>query len=115
MKQLHRKAPPGRFARMTRVELDAQSDRYDSVLAADESTPMSAAQRAEYVAKTGRKRGPAPKPPGEKAARVLVTIEPGLLAATDAAAEKSGQTRAGFIAQALQSKLRIKPRIKRAG
>lgn len=82
---------PGRFGRMTRQEFDAESDPYDAEFSG------TSAKRASNATAHPKKRGRPGKPPGEKAARVLITIAPDLLAATDAAAEQTGHTRAGLI------------------
>jgi hypothetical protein len=52
-----------------------------------------------------RGRGRPKKPPGEKAARVLVTITPDLLAAADAFAARSGISRAELFARGLAAVL----------
>jgi hypothetical protein len=86
---------PGRYGRMTREQLDAESDRYDAEFAGT---------RAGRVANSKphpRKRGRPRKPADEKAARVLITMTPRLLAAADAAAGRTGLTRAGLIRQAV--------------
>jgi hypothetical protein len=106
MKQKKPLAPwlPGRFGRMTRAELDAESDEYDVEFSAT---------RAKRVANAGahpRKRGRPAKPTGEKAARVLITMTPKLLAAADAAADKTGLTRAGLIHEAVLDWLARQPR-----
>jgi hypothetical protein len=80
---------------MTRQELDAESDQYD----AEFSTLR--AKRVANARPHPKKRGRPAKPPGDKAARVLITMSPKLLAATDVAAGKQGLTRAGLIRQAV--------------
>src|SRR5829696_5555340 len=97
MKQKKPLAPwlPGALGKMTRQQLDAESDRYNSEFSAIHIKRV--ANRSPHPKKRGR---PA-KPPGEKAARVLITMEPTLLAAADAAAGKTGLTRAGLIRQAV--------------
>src|SRR5687767_8084084 len=86
---------PGRFGRMTRRELDAESDRYDAEFSAVR------ARRAANSRAHPKKRGRPAKSPGEKAARVLITMAPPLLAAADAAAARSGLTRAALIREAV--------------
>jgi len=97
---------PGRFGRMTRKQLDAESDRYDV-----EFSGMRA-KRVANARPHPQKRGRPRKPAGEKVARVLLTLEPRLLAAADAAAQKRGLTRAGLIRQAVSDWLarRDRPR-----
>ena len=94
---------PGRFGRMSREQLDAESDQYDAEFSAT---------RAKRIANSRphpKKRGRPPKPIDEKAARVLVTMAPQLLAAADAAAGKRGLTRAGLIRQAVLQWLARQP------
>jgi|SRR5437868_661991 hypothetical protein len=95
---------PGRFSRMTREQLDAESDQYDVTHSA------TSAKRAANVKPHPKKRGRPPKPAGEKASRVLITIEPSLLAAADAAADRRGLTRASLIRQAVLDWLARQPR-----
>jgi hypothetical protein len=86
---------PSRFGRMTRKELDAESDQYDVEFSA------TRARRVANAKPHPKKRGGPRKPADQKAVRVLVTMDPQLLAAADAAAEKRGLTRAGLIRQAV--------------
>ena len=86
---------PGPYGRMTRAELDAESDQYDVEFSG------TSAKRVANARPHPRKRGRPSKPAGEKAARVLITMAPRLLAATDAAADKTGLTRAALIRQAV--------------
>jgi hypothetical protein len=105
MKQKKPLAPwlPGRFGKMTREQLDAESDRYDAEFSATRARRV--ANRRRHPRKPGR---PA-KPASEKAARVLVTMPPQLLAATDAAADRTGLTRAALIQQAVLDWLARRP------
>ncbi len=86
---------PGRFGRMTRQEFDAESDQYDEEFSATRAKGITNSKPHP------RKRGRPAKPAGQKAARVLITMAPQLLAAADAAAGKKGLTRAGLIRQAM--------------
>ena len=95
---------PGRFGRMTREQLDGESDRYDAEFSA------TRAKRVVNAKPHPKKRGRPAKHPGEKAARVLITMAPQLLAAADAAADKTGLTRAGLIRQAVLDWLARQPR-----
>jgi hypothetical protein len=61
-----------------------------------------------------KKRGRPRKPAREKAARVLITMAPRLLAATDAAAGKCGLSRAGLIRQAVLDWLGQKPKSRKS-
>ncbi|MGB7157323.1 MAG: hypothetical protein WBD40_04605 [Tepidisphaeraceae bacterium] len=95
---------PGRFGRMTREQLDAESDRYDIEFSA------TRAKRVANARPHPKKRGRPRKPADEKAERVLITMDPRLLAATDAAADKQGLTRAGLIREAVLDWLARRPR-----
>jgi len=97
MKQKTPLAPwlPGRFGRMTRDEFDVESDQYDAEFSGTH------AKRTVNARPHPKKRGRPPKAAGQKAARVLITMTPKLLAAADAAAGKKGLTRAGLIRQAV--------------
>ena len=53
--------------------------------------------------------------PPSRAARINVTIEEGLLARIDRAAEESGLTRSGFLAQAARDRLAGAAKIRRTG
>jgi hypothetical protein len=80
---------------MTREEFDAESAQYDAEFSAVR------AGRVENARPHPRKRGRPPKAAGEKAARVLITMTPRLLAAADDAAGRTGLTRAGLIREAV--------------
>ena len=62
---------PGRFGRMTREQLDAESDQYDVEFSA------TRARRVANARPHPKKRGRPRKPAGEKAERVLITLPPG--------------------------------------
>ena len=106
MKQKKPLAPwlPGKFGRMTREQLDVESAQYDAEFSGTH------AKRVANVRPHPTKRGRPAKPASEKAARVLVTMEPRLLAAADAAADRRGLTRAGLIRQAVLDWLARQPR-----
>jgi len=86
---------PGRFGRMTRQELDAESAQYDVEFSGINS------KRVANITPHPPKRGRPAKSADEKAARVLITMTPRLLAAADAAADERGLTRAGLIREAV--------------
>src|SRR5262245_7566253 len=86
---------PGKFGRMTRQELDAESARYDAKFSGLDAKFISNSK--PHPPKRGRPR----KAATDKAARVLITLTPRLLAAADAAANKKGLTRAGLIREAV--------------
>src|SRR5262245_27377034 len=106
MSRKSRLAPqlPGKFGKMTRAELDAESDQYDAEFAALDAPRI--ANSRPHPKKRGRPR----KPSNEKAARVVITMEPALLAAADADAQKRGLSRAGLIQQAVQEWLSRQPK-----
>jgi hypothetical protein len=95
---------PGRFGKMTRQQLDAESDQYDAEFSA------TRAKRVANLRPHPKKRGRPSKPAGEKAARVLITMDPRLLAAADIAASHKGLTRAGLISSAIVDWLAHQPR-----
>jgi hypothetical protein len=70
---------PGHFGRMTRERFDAESDQYDVGFSGTH------AKRVANARPHPPKRGRPSKPAGQKAARVLITMDPQLLAAADAA------------------------------
>lgn len=87
---------PGKYGKLTRAQLDAESNQYDREFSAISLRPST--NRRPHPKKRGRPR----KPANEKAARVLLTMEPALLAAADAAADRSGLTRARLFDQAVR-------------
>jgi hypothetical protein len=93
---------------MTVAEL-AQATRDLDKVRFDDTQPMTAAQRRNW---TTSRRGPGRprKPAAEKAARVLVTLKPQLLADADAYAAKQGVTRAELFARGLAAILPSKQR-----
>ncbi len=95
---------PGRYGRMTRQQFNAESDQYDADFSGT---------RAKRIANSRthpKKRGRPRKRADQKAAKVLITMPPRILAATDAAADKKGLTRAGLIRQAVLDWLQRQPR-----
>ena len=70
----------------------------------NQTRPLSPAEKAAWVR---AKRGPGRprKPAGEKAARVLVTIAPDLLAAADRYARREGISRAELMARGITAVL----------
>jgi hypothetical protein len=86
---------PGRLGRMTRKELDAESDQYD--------VEFSAARlpRVANATTHPRKRGRPRMPAGQRSARVLITLPPALLAEADSAGGRQGLTRAALIRRAV--------------
>jgi len=88
---------------MTAAEL-AEATRALETVRFEDTHPMTAAQRRNWAAS---RRGPGRprKPAAEKAARVLVTLKPQLLADADAYAAKQGITRAELFARGLAAVL----------
>jgi hypothetical protein len=95
---------PGRYGQMTREELDAESDQYDAEFSA------TRAKRIPNSRPHPKKLGRPPKPADQKAARVLITMDPQLLTAADADAKRRGMTRAGLIQRAVSDWLARVPR-----
>ena len=91
---------PGRLGKMTREQLDAESDQYDAEFSAM-NAPTTPNTRPHP--RKRRRPGRPAKKPSERAVRVLVTMKPALLAQADAHARQSGTTRAGIIQTALES------------
>jgi len=88
---------------MTRAQLDAESAQYEKEFSGT-GVKRVANQKSHPL-----KRGRPLKAPGDKAARVLITMTPQLLAAADVAAGKRGLTRAGLIQEAVLDWLARQP------
>lgn len=86
---------PGMYGRMTRQQLNAESDQYDVEFSALRASRVSNSR--PHPAKRGRPL----KPKAQQAARVLITMPPTLLKAADAAADRCGLTRAALVRQAV--------------
>lgn len=102
---------PGRYGRMSTKKLDAELARYDDAEKAWEESKEISDEKWLTIRRAGeaaRRRGRPAKAPEERSVRVMLSIEPDLLAATDAAARASGLTRAGLIAEALRKRLKLK-------
>ncbi len=90
---------PGRYGRMPAKELDREVEIFDREFVADSARQLTPSQKLRE--RRARKRG---RPQvGKGARRVLVTIERGLLRATDAYARRHGLTRAALVARGLRS------------
>jgi hypothetical protein len=90
---------PGRLGKMTREQLDAESDQYNVEFSGINAA--TAPNAKPHPPK--RRRGRPAKKASERAVRVLVTMRPALLAQADAHAKQVGSTRAGVIQRALES------------
>lgn len=102
---------PGRYGKMTPRELNAELAQFDNPSKAwADSKEISKKEWAAILraGKVARGRGRPAKAPSERTVRVMLSITPHLLAATDAAARAKGLTRAGLIAEALRQRLRLK-------
>jgi len=86
---------PGRYGRMTREELDAESNQYDVEFSGTDAT------RVANTKPHPKKRRRLLQPVSERPTQVRITMAPELLHATDAAAEKHALTRTGLIRQAV--------------
>ena len=90
------------FLKMTHAERDADAKKLQRRLSFDQTLPLS--KRSEALL-TLAKRGPGrpPKPPGEKAERILISIEPQLLALAEAYASANGLDRSKLFALSVQA------------
>lgn len=88
-----------RFMAMTDAQRDAEVAQFDKEDLAP-GKPLTAAQRKQW--ESARRRGRPVKPAAERAARVLVTIPPGLLKKADAYANSHGLSRAALFALGIQ-------------
>jgi hypothetical protein len=99
MSKTKKPKPSERYSRMPKAEYLAMAR---AIHAADPDALPSPRGGARVGA--GRK----PKPNDQKAARVMLTLDPDLLAAADAAANAAGMTRAGFVADTLRKRLKLR-------
>ena len=102
------------FIQMTSAERDADVAKYDAGVPFEQTRPLTARERARWERAT---RGPGrpPKPDSEKAVRVLISIDPALLARAHATARRRGDTLSGFIAELLRNASRNTKRQSRRG
>jgi outer membrane PBP1 activator LpoA protein len=93
------------FDQMTAAELRAATKEFDEAFVAlEKSRPLSPAQKARH--QRAKRRRPGRPKVGAGAARVLISVERGLLKDADAYARRHGLTRAAVVAQGLRSVLR---------
>jgi hypothetical protein len=90
------------FLKMTPAEREADLKGFDKGLSFDQTRPLSAKGKLLWQR---AKRGRPPKPAGQKAARVLITVEQDLLARADAFAKERGLSRSELIARGIHSVL----------
>ena len=89
------------FTKMTASELAVATREFDKPSPPGRFHPMTARERRRWkCAKRGR--GRPSKAPGQKAVRVLLTIQPPLLAEADAFARSHGLSRSDLFARSLR-------------
>jgi hypothetical protein len=87
------------FEHMSAEERNAYVKQYDVEFVIDRAKPLSVRGKALWkAAKRGRPR----KNPGEKASRMLISVEPTLLAAADDFARQHGKSRSQLVAEGLR-------------
>jgi hypothetical protein len=88
------------FSQKSPAERDVEARSLDRAFSFEETRPMSAASQEKWKqAKRGRPR----KPAGEKAERVLISIEPKLLAMVEQFASINGIDRSRLFALSVQA------------
>ena len=98
---------------MTAAERDADVAKYDAGVPFEQTRPLTAKERERW--ERGR-RGPGRprKSATEKAVRVLISIDPALLARAHTTARRQGGTLSGYIAQLLRDAIKAaKPQPRR--
>lgn len=88
------------YTEMTPRELKEATSEFDADFVADTFGPPTASAKAQDV--RARKRLVGRPRVGQGAARVLITVERGLLARTDALARRRGISRSELIAEGLR-------------
>jgi hypothetical protein len=86
------------LTRMTARELAQATEEFNRPDAAEKFKPLSPSERKQW---NRDKRGRPRKATREKAVRVLISINPDLLAAAHRRARETGNTLSGFIADRL--------------
>jgi hypothetical protein len=89
------------FTKMTTSELADATHEFDKPSPPERFRPMTAPERRRWQ-RAKRGRGRPSKAPGQKAVRVLVTIQPPLLAEADAFARSHGLSRSELFARGLR-------------
>ena len=89
------------FSKMTASELADATREFDKPSPSGRFRPMSARERRRWE-RAKRGRGRPSKAPGQKAVRVLLTIQPPLLAEADAFARRHGLSRSELFARSLR-------------
>ncbi|MBI4586367.1 MAG: hypothetical protein HY717_20350 [Planctomycetes bacterium] len=89
------------FTKMTASELADATREFDKPSPPGRFRPMTARERRQWE-RAKRGRGRPSKAPGQKAVRVLLTIQPTLLAEADAFARRHGLSRSDLFARGLR-------------
>ena len=89
------------FTKMTASELAVATREFDKPSPPGRFHPMKARERRRWE-RAKRGRGRPSKAPGQKAVRVLLTIQPPLLAEADAFARSHGLSRSELFARGLR-------------
>jgi hypothetical protein len=102
------------FLKMTRQERDAEAKKWERGISFDDTAPMSKRSKALWdLAKRGR--GRPKKPAGEKARRVLLSIDPKLLAHAEAFASLNKLDRSKLFSLSVQAYIASAPSQKKGG
>lgn len=96
------------FSELTPRQRDAAAKKLDRAFSLDETRPLSDPSKALWAA-ARRGRGRPPKPAGEKVERVLISIDPKLLAAAEAFAAANGLDRSKLFALGVQAFMAADP------
>ncbi|HEY2588342.1 MAG TPA: hypothetical protein VGI81_21560 [Tepidisphaeraceae bacterium] len=87
---------------MTPAERDAEAKKWESGTSFEETRPLSTrSQKLWQLAKRGR--GRPPKPAGARVRRVLISLDPELLARVEAFASSTGLDRSKLFALSVQA------------
>lgn len=90
------------FLGMTADERDAEAKKWEGGISFEDTRPMSVRSKALWeIAKRGR--GRPKKPAGERAKRVLISMDPKLLALVEAFARSKGVDRSKLFALSVQA------------
>ncbi len=100
MKKLKDKSPYKTFAALSSEQKEAVYQQLDDPKIALRSKPLD--RRMKSLWKKAKHKGGRPRV-GRGSARVLITMERGLMEDADAFAQRNGLTRAGLIAQSVRA------------
>lgn len=90
------------FLKMTSAERDAEAKKWESGISFDDTRPLSKRSKALW-ATAKRGRGRPRKAPNQKAVRVLISLEPRLLAHVEAFASSKGLDRSKLFKLSVQA------------